>query len=243
MEEIKSRKNPIIVHMKKLGSDSDYRRSQNAFVCDGEKLLFEAVTNGADIKAVLISGKKPDWLPESIPLYKVDQEIIDSVSPLKNPQNIMFSCGIPVQDDVFEIEGFHIILDGLQDPGNVGTIIRTAAAFNVRSVILTGACADPYNPKTIRATMGAIFRQHLAVMDLGGIIDLRIYGAALGCDSRSIREVPLENCAVAIGSEGGGLSSEILQLCDAKIVIPMTPKSESLNAAVAAAIVMWEAGR
>lgn len=248
MEEIKSRKNPLIAHMKKLGVDSDYRYSHMEFVCDGEKLLYEAVANGADIKTVILSGKKPDWLPDTILIYKVEQDIIDSVSPLKNPQNVIFSCGMSKPDEVFDIEGFHIVLEGIQDPGNVGTIIRTAAAFNIKSVILTGACADPYNPKTIRATMGALFRQRLSVMDFGGIIDLklkglRFYGASLGCDSLDIRDIKLENCAVAIGSEGRGLSEEILKLCDGKIIIPMAPQSESLNAAVAAAIVMWEASK
>lgn len=248
MEEIKSRKNPIVAHLKKLGADSDYRRSHKEFVCDGEKLLFEAVSNKADIKAVLLAGKKPDWLNDDIHLYKVAQDIIESVSPLKNPQNVIFSCGMQEQDALPETGGFHVVLEGIQDPGNLGTIIRTAAAFSVSSVILTGACADPYNPKTIRATMGAIFRQRLLATDLGGLIDLklqglRLYGAALGCDSRDVREVALKNCAVAIGSEGSGLSDEILKLCDGKIIIPMAPQSESLNAAVAAAVIMWESSR
>jgi TrmH family RNA methyltransferase len=141
-----------------------------------------------------------------------------------------------------------IILEGVQDPGNVGAVVRTADAFGIGAVVLTGGCADPYNPKTVRATMGAIFRQNIIVTDMSGVAALKLngyllYGASLGEGSRDIREVPLQNAAVAIGSEGHGLSDDMLALCDEKLVIPMSPKSESLNAAVAASIVMWEMRR
>ena len=246
MHEITSRKNKLIVHLKKLGADGDYRREAGEFLCDGEKLLREAVVSGADIKAVLTSGEKPDGLPITIPVYHARQEIIDSVSPLKSPQTILFSCVMPVGPGNAPIEDKPIlILEGVQDPGNVGTILRTASAFGIACVALTGGCADPYNPKTVRATMGAIFRQRIVLLDEGGVAALkskgyRVYGAALGKDSRDIREVSLRNAAVAIGSEGHGLSDVLLALCDEKLVIPMAPDSESLNAAVAAGIVMWE---
>ncbi len=248
MIEIKSRKNPIIVHLKKLGADSNYRRDTGEFLCDGEKLLTEAVLNGAAITAVLCSGKTPDGLPGTVPVYTVPKDIIESVSPLKSPQDVLFSCRMPDSSGSLAADGFHIILEAIQDPGNVGTILRTAGAFNVRSVILTGGCADPYNPKTIRATMGAIFRQpvvHAVLDDLRTLKNagLKIYGAALSDESRDIRDISFQNAAVAIGSEGRGLSPELLDLCNEKIIIPMSPKCESLNAAVAAAIVMWEAAR
>jgi TrmH family RNA methyltransferase len=248
MIEIKSRKNPIIVHMKKLGADSDYRHDAGEFLCDGEKLLNEAVLNGAAVTAVLCSGKKPQGLPGNVPVYTVPKDIIESVSPLKSPQDILFSCRMPVRSGSLGAEGFHIILEGIQDPGNVGTILRTAGAFNVGSVILTGGCADPYNPKTIRASMGAIFRQPILFMELDNIralknSGLKLFGTALNEESRDVRAVSFKDAAVAVGSEGKGLSKELLALCDEKIIIPMSPKCESLNAAVAAAIVMWEAAR
>jgi TrmH family RNA methyltransferase len=248
MNEIVSRKNPLVVHMKKLGADSGYRHEHGEFLCDGEKLLKEALAFGADITSVLYSSKEPEGLPEHVPSYVVAYDILESVSPLKTPQDVIFSCRLP--DGIVSpiTGGFHIILEGIQDPGNVGTILRTAGAFNTGSVILTGDCADPYNPKTIRATMGAIFRQHMTVMELDGIRALkdngfRIYGAALGADSRDVRDVSFQNAAVAIGSEGRGLSPELLSMCDEKIIIPMSPNCESLNAAVAASIIMWEATR
>lgn len=266
MQEIKSRKNPMIIHLKKLGADGDYRHECREFLCDGEKLLREALQSGADIKTVLTSGDRPSWLPEQVPVYRVDHVIIESVSPLKNPQNVLFSCAIPAhdpnssfvgrdaliaplngnaQDAARREETTIIVLEGIQDPGNVGTILRTANAFGIGAVLLMGSCADPYHPKTVRATMGAIFRQRFQSTDIAGIAALkdngcRLYGAALAPGARDIRELRLQNAAVAIGSEGRGLSPELLALCDEKLIVPMAPGSESLNAAVAAAIVMWE---
>jgi TrmH family RNA methyltransferase len=142
-----------------------------------------------------------------------------------------------------------IVLENVQDPGNVGTVIRTANAFRIDAVILTGACADLYQPKTVRATMGAIFRQKVLRIEreyLGDFLrdqGLPLYGAALSDQAQDLRGLPLQHVAVAIGSEGQGLSRELLALCDGELIIPMNPDSESLNAAVAASIVMWEMAR
>jgi len=245
MNEIKSRKNPLIVHLKKLGADGRFRRETGEFLCDGEKLLAEAVASGADIRAVLANGAPAVRLPEYVPVYSVPREIIETVSPLKNPQNVLFSCAVPPREDNTPVAGGVIVLENIQDPGNVGTILRTANAFGIGAVFLTGSCADPYHPKTIRASMGAVFRQRFFVADHDIVAVLkargyRLYGAAPSGDSRDVREFTFENAAVAIGSEGRGLSEEMLSLCDDKLVIPMAPQAESLNAAVAAAVVMWE---
>ncbi|SHH63786.1 RNA methyltransferase, TrmH family [Sporobacter termitidis DSM 10068] len=248
MTEIKSRKNPLIVHLKKLGADGDYRHERGEFLCDGEKLLREAVQNGAEVRAVLTSAGTPPWLPDGVPVYAAGQDILASVSPLKNPQSVLFSCAAPAPGGEPAAEGAVLVLENIQDPGNVGTVLRTANALGIGTVVLTGSCADPYNPKTIRATMGAIFRQRILTLSFDGVAALRtarrrLYGAALAPDSRNIRDVALHNAAVVIGSEGRGLSREMLGLCDEKIIIPMSPGSESLNAAAAAAIVLWEMAR
>jgi RNA methyltransferase, TrmH family len=257
MQELKSRKNPLVVHLKKLGADGGYRRECAEFLCDGEKLLREAVVARAEIKTVFTSGGSLSWLPEHLPVYRVVQELIESVSPHKNPQSVLFSCAIPPYDPISTLvgrgfpdapRGTILILEGIQDPGNVGTILRTANAFGIGAVLLTGNCADPYHPKTVRATMGAIFRRRFYSTDMADIAALKsggykLYGAALAPGARDIRDVPLQNAAVAVGSEGRGLSPELLAMCDEKLIIPMAPESESLNAAVAAAIVMWEASK
>lgn len=141
------------------------------------------------------------------------------------------------------------MLETIQDPGNLGTILRTANALSVDTVILTGDCADVWNPKTVRATMGAVFRQRFYEMERGEMRDylarhgLKLYGAALSDRAGDLRRVDLRAAAVAIGSEGQGLSKELLALCDGELIIPMNAQCESLNAAVAAAIVMWELTR
>lgn len=244
MERLTSRRNDRIVHMKKLGAYRAYRRLHGEFICDGVKLLREAIDHGADITTVLTSGELPEYVPSETDVFEVPGEILDHVSPLKTAQDVVFSCRI--QDGSLSPKGDGIvILERIQDPGNVGTVIRTANAFGIGTVILTGGCADLYNPKTVRATMGAIFRQRIIETDLDGIMSLkdsgmRILGAALGGGSRDLREVSFADCAVAVGSEGSGLSDEMLSICDERVLIPMSEECESLNAAIAASVIMWE---
>ena len=254
METITSRSNPLAVHVKKLGVSRSYRRESGEFLCDGIKLLEDAVKSGAEITTVLASARIPFPLPAGARVLQTERAIIDSLSPMKNSQDILFTCKIPPIGVLYEQEtdcmihspGTRILLDGMQDPGNVGTIIRTADAFGIKCVILTDGCADIYNPKTVRATMGAIFRQQVRGMDYAELAALRDNGArfiaaALGSDCADIADVSLSGAIIAIGGEGRGLSREILSLCDAKITIPIDPACQSLNAAVAAAIIMWEA--
>ena len=139
-----------------------------------------------------------------------------------------------------------MVLEGVQDPGNVGTVLRTASAFGIDLVVLLGGCADLYHPKTVRATMGAVFRQPVWQTDLAGLEKaladwgLPLYGAALTDSARDVRSLPMAGLAVAVGSEGSGLTPALLSLCQGQVIIPMAPWSESLNAAVAAAVLMWE---
>jgi TrmH family RNA methyltransferase len=166
---------------------------------------------------------------------------------MKNSPGPLFTLAIPAEaEPTFERA---ILLENVQDPGNVGTVIRTAAAMGIETVLLCGACADVYSPKTARATMGAIFREkllHCTASEARALADrngLKLYGAALSERAVDIRALPLKNAVVAIGSEGRGLSEELLENCDGELIIPMSPGSESLNAAVAAAIVLWEMAR
>ena len=251
MERITSRRNPLCLHIKKLGAARSYRESCGQFVCDGIKLLEEAVMCDAEICAVLTSTDIPFALSVDSKVYYAARDIIDSLSPLQNSQGVLFTSKIPQKNSletISALKGTHILLDGVQDPGNVGTIIRTASAFGIRSVILTGGCADPYNPKTIRATMGAIFKQVLFNVSSSKLDVLResgrkIIGTVLDGDCSDISEINLKDAIIAIGNEGCGLSSRMLSLCSEKIKIPILPECESLNAAIAAAIIMWEAYR
>lgn len=248
MEQITSRKNPKIQHLKKLGSSKSYRTECEEFLCDGAKLLEEAVSNGAEITSVIYSDECPKGVPLNIPVYEVPRDLIDYISPMKTPQNVVFTCKIPYKSDTVCGNGKYVVLEGVQDPGNVGTVMRTARAMGYDSVILLAGCADLYSPKTVRSTMGAIFRQHAFEADFEFLRSMKangvmLFGAALAEDSVDVRDVKFENFAVCIGSEGKGLSQELLELCDKKIIIPMMQECESLNAAMAAGIIMWESVR
>lgn len=248
METITSRKNPYIVHLRALGRERAARCASGEYVCDGVKLLREALQFGACVTSVLWSGAPALALPDGIAQYSAPQDLVEYASPLVNSPGPVFTVRIPEAAVPARLEHV-IVLENVQDPGNVGTVLRTANALGMDAVILAGACADLYSPKTVRATMGAIFRQPVIVCDLEQLRallqthSLKLYGAALTEKALDLRAVSLDRAAVAIGSEGRGLSAELLQLCDGQIIIPMRPEAESLNAAVAAAVVMWEIAR
>jgi TrmH family RNA methyltransferase len=254
--------------MKKLGANRAYREECGQFLCDGAKLLAEAVKSGIEVVAVMTSANALVALPPDTRVCSAPRELIDSLSPLKNAQDTLFTCKTPPSGGVVDTEGTLILLDGIQDPGNLGTIIRTADAFRIKSAILTGMCADRWNPKTIRSSMGAVFRQkvyQMGIRELEGLRDggARFIGAVCGRgDRRGVQRLQwgaraseaaetgcgafgnrLEGAIIAIGNEGQGLSEDVLSLCGEKVAIPIAPDCESLNAAVAAAILMWEAGR
>jgi TrmH family RNA methyltransferase len=173
--------------------------------------------------------------------------VLESASPFNNSRDMLFACRIPEGSFDFGAVDLRVILDGVQDPGNLGAVIRAADAFEIGEVILTGACADLYNPKTVRASAGAIFRQRTVRMSPPDIARMRqegrvraIYGAAAD-GAVGVRAAALSGCAVAIGSEGAGISPAVASLCDATLSIPMSPRADSLNAAVSASVIMWEA--
>lgn len=247
-ERITSRANPLIARLKKLKSRRSARRQEGVFLCEGPKMLAEALKWGAEIDTVVcVEGMQLPRLPDSVRVAEVPEELLTLVSDTEAPQGIVFLCKMPAAeaDDAAQWRRM-IVLDGLQDPGNVGTIWRTADAFGADGLVLCNHCADPWNPKTVRATMGAVFR--LPVMEceldeLTGIIrrqEVPLYATALREDTEDLRSANLRKAAVIIGSEGRGVSEQALALCDKTLKIPMTERCESLNAAVAASVVLWE---
>lgn len=249
MEKITSRKNRIITHLRSTANDRAYREKCREFICDGEKTLREALEYGAEVKCVLWKSIAGDAeLPESVQQCIAPPELFEYASPLKSSAGPVFTVKMPDMSGDCKIERV-IVLENLQDPGNVGTVIRTANAFNIDAVILVGACADLYNPKTVRASMGAIFRQRVLEMDIPQLDELTqrqslpLFGAALSEGAADLRMVEIHRAAVAVGSEGRGLSKQMLDICGGELIIPMNPDSESLNAAVAASVIMWEMSR
>jgi len=251
MEQITSRKNPLITHIRKLISDRAYRRDCGEFLGDGVKLLEEAVKwNAPIICVVYTAGTALPALPDGVRVVQVPEDVMGSISPMKAPQGALFLCRMPAQAAPEHLTGDrYLVLDGLQDPGNVGTIWRTADALGADGLLLTDGCADPWNHKTVRATMGACFRlpvYEVKRQDLPALLErsaLPLYATALREDTLDLRDADLARCAVVIGSEGRGVSEEVLAMSEKTLKIPMRERCESLNAAAAATVVLWEMAR
>lgn len=249
METISSRKHAYIRRVRLLASDGAFRREQGEYLCDGIKTLLEALRFGARVTSVLWKDRPGEIeLPPETGQYCAPADLFDYASPMVNSPGPLFTVAIRGCAKPGRLAGA-LVLEGVQDPGNVGTVIRTANAFGVDAVILTGDCADLYHPKTVRATMGAIFRQRVLEIETSLLPaflkdqGLPLYAAALDSNAVDIRELSLRNAALAVGSEGHGLSRELIEASARTVIIPMEADSESLNAAVAAAVLMWESVR
>ncbi|MEA4932777.1 MAG: RNA methyltransferase, partial [Lawsonibacter sp.] len=242
-ERITSRKNPLMAQIRKLTSSRSFRREQGLLYGDGTKLLQEALRWSAPLTTVVAAeGTPAPELPGQVRLIEVPEDVMASISPMESPQGILFLSRLPDTVPPVRLEGNrYLILDGLQDPGNVGTIWRTADALGADGLILVNGCADPWNPKTIRATMGACFRLPVyegKIENLGELLEcsgLPLYATALRENTADLRQADLSRCAVAIGSEGSGVSQELLDISGGRLKIPMRARCESLNAAAAAA--------
>jgi len=242
-ERITARKNPRLQQVRKLLSSRKERLETGLFVADGTKLLEEAAKY-ADLDTVILSDGVDAQVPEHVRLVRVPEDVMSSISPMQTPQGALFLCRIP-ESKPFVPQKRMLILDGIQDPGNLGTILRTADALQVPVVLLEG-CADPYNHKTVRASMGAVFRtppiraEWEQVRQACFQAKIPVGVTALSETARDIRKWDLRDMAVVIGSEGQGVRPQILETADARLIIPMDSRCESLNAAVAATIVLWQ---
>ena len=244
MTRITSRKNPLLQQVRRLLTSKKERETAGLFVADGTKLLREAVQWYDGLETVILSDGVEAALPDNVQVVTVPQDVMASISPMETPQGALFLCRIP-EKKAFAPKPGMLLLDGIQDPGNIGTILRTADALDVPVALLEG-CADPYNHKTVRASMGAVFRTPVqqttwqeakAACEKAGI---PVAVTALSDRAVDIREGRLSETAVVIGSEGQGVRNEILASAQRELIIPMNPHCESLNAAVAASIVMWQ---
>lgn len=250
MEQITSRQNPLVAQIRKLNHDRKFRREQGLFPGEGPKLLAEALKAGTTVRTVVTAPGVEVTCPETVRRVVVPTDLLESLCDTKTPQGVLFLAEMPRSAPPERLSGErYLVLDGVQDPGNVGTIWRTADALGADGLILVNGCADPFAPKTVRATMGACFRlpvYEVAAKELPGLLEdsgLPLYATALREDTIDIKTAQLQRCAVIIGSEGRGVSRELLEASARTIKIPMRERCESLNAAVAAAVVLWEAWR
>lgn len=263
--KITSRQNPLIVRLSKL-SDRKNRDAEGLFRLDGVKLTVEALMNGIIPEYVfmtedmLASGKLDERLAV-IPddrLYPVTDEVLAKLTDEKAPQGVIAFIRTDAAKNITFTDGADragdhrtLLLSSIRDPGNVGTIIRSACAMGLDRVYLSADCADILSPKTLRASMGMALRQNITVVDsdIKLVEALRrggteVFAAALRDGSARLGEFRLpEKVCFVIGNEGHGLSDELIDACGGTVIIPMAPGCESLNAAMAAGIIAWEMRR
>jgi TrmH family RNA methyltransferase len=261
---ITSKSNSTIVKIGKLETKK-YRYEEQLFVCNGIKLFLEAAKYGAKIRYIVLknSADFEEKIIKEIKAEKlkgadiicVSDEVFEKLSEENSPQGIICVCQFMENMHTFSttVKNVNqdervIILESIRDPGNLGTIIRNAVAFGFDKIILSSDCADIYSSKVIRSAMGATFKIKIDIVSniVMSIIDLRtsgynVLGAALIENSKILGEYQISPKDIfVIGNEGHGLSSQVIEACDDTVYIPMCDNTESLNAGMAAGIIMWE---
>lgn len=256
---ITSKDNEFVKHVKKL-KEKKYREEYGEFIVEGIKMLQEAISEQAKIKQIVVcedcknSGGIPQDLLYEIAKYDcvyVNEKVFTQMTDVSNPQGILAiidKSGNKEAEIDFKAD-LILVLDNIQDPGNMGTILRTADSINLKQILVSKGSSDVYNPKVVRSTMGAIFR--VKVIECENLVKtikelkkhkINVLATDLKTD-KSIYDVDYKKSAVVIGNEANGVSSEILEVVDQRIKIPMLGKTESLNAAVATSIILYEAKR
>lgn len=220
-----------------------YRKKTKTFIVEGFHSVLEAYKSGNIIELII---EKDVALPFDVPTIYVTKEIINKISSVDAPTNIMALC--KMKEEKIEYGNKILLLDNVQDPGNLGTIIRSAAAFDIDSIVLSPDTVDMYNPKVVRSTQGMLFHIPIVVKDLATVIDelkekeIPIYGTRVeyGEDVTNLKEKDKKQFALIMGNEGSGVSSNILDKCDKSLFIDMNERVESLNVAVATSILLYE---
>lgn len=250
-EKISSRKNENVRVVRELLRSAKYRSEMDLFAVEGDHLCGELADCASNIEYFLYTERALEKYPETVrkaaekafEAAVITEELSEYISDTKSPQGLFAAAerfGSPISKDAQRL----VVLDGVQDPGNVGTIIRTTEAFGLDGIVYVNNCADRFSPKTLRASMGSAFRVPSLIPTVDSLAkfleSFTVYGAMLDETAKRLGEVNFpEKTAIVIGSEGSGISPEIAAICDEKIYIPIKG-AESLNAAMAAAVIMWE---
>jgi TrmH family RNA methyltransferase len=256
LEHIESKDNILIKDIKKL-KEKKYRKDSKMFLVEGFRFIEEALDSDFEVVQIFISARGEvkyenslvkNKLQKNTKVYSISDSLFKSICDTESPQGIIAA----VRNKSSQIKyngGFYMLADKIQDPGNMGTIIRTAHAAGAMGVIITKGTVDIYNEKTLRATMGSIFKIPILYdKDLSLVQELRTNGfklvtSSLDCDN-NFYDIDLKgNVIISVGNEGNGISEEVYDISDLKIKIPMPGGAESLNAAVAASIMMYEVVR
>ena len=222
-----------------------YRDEFGIYLVEGEHLVEEAYKSGVLDKVIVLDGESYSY--DNI-IY-VSYEVMKAISSLDTPNRIM---GVCKKKESSELVGKkYLLLDGVQDPGNLGTIVRSAVAFNIDTIVLSDDTVDLYNPKVLRSTQGMIFHTNIIECDLVDVInqlhsnDITVYGTDVnnGIDARELSDLDKTSFALVMGNEGNGVRKEIKELCDKNLYINMNENVESLNVGVATSILLYELGR
>ena len=247
-EYLTSLKNPRIQALRGL-KDRKGRLEENAFLVEGDKMVREALASGFPVRALIVREDRtiPEGLPEHLPVYVLPERVFSALSDTRTPQGL--AAEVAMQPGKPE-GGRLIVLDGVQDPGNVGTILRTADAAGLDGAVLGPDCADVFSPKTLRATMGSIFRMGLLFPENLADCLKTLRGEGYSILSSQLDGEPFyerrpvgEKWALVIGNEGSGVSAEVKAEATHRVRLPMRGGAESLNAAIAAGIMMYELTR
>ena len=266
---ITSRNNATVKWVASL-QDKKWREREKCFIAEGEKLSYEAIKANLPLHSIFVCESKKDKIIDklsellvsdsykNLPVYVLADNVFEKISTEKAPQGVISaikSLDFFYNNDIIYNEEFFLdenekalALYSVRDPGNLGSVIRSAVAFGVDHIVLTADCADIYNPKTVRSAMGSLYRTKVTIVkDFESFISAakhngrRVFAAELSENAKSLHEVGLtRGDIVIIGNEGHGISKDISTICSGSVYIPISKKTESLNASVAAAIFMWE---
>lgn len=252
-KQITSRQNEKIKNCVKLINNAKFRVSCGLFVVEGAKIVKDAIKSETEVVRAFVSAefikKNPKLAEElsqkALEIFKVPSDIFAKISDTTTSQEIICVCKLPNLTTNLQADGRYILCENLQDPANLGTIIRTANALNFEGIITIAGC-DVFSPKAVRATMGAVFTIPLfrfetvsSAMNAIKAVRLESYATVVR-GGQDLTKSDFKSGVILIGNEGNGLSEEIVSLADQKISIPMKENADSLNAAAAATIVMWE---
>ena len=255
MQGITSKDNEFIKHIKKL-KDKKYRDISNEYVIEGIKLVAEAIQEKAPIKKVILCDdcEKNAVIPKDL-MYEiakqeciyVSEKVFKYLSEVQTPQGILAIIEKNSQDtEIDYTQDIIVALDDVQDPGNLGTILRTVDSIDLTQILISKGTADAYNPKVVRSTMGAIFR--VKIIECENLKQtlkeikkhkFKIVVSSLQTEN-TIYDINYNKKVIVIGNEANGVEQEIQDLADEKIKIPMIGKTESLNASVATGIILYE---
>ena len=251
---VTSKENPLIKLTSLLQSSTKARRENGLYVLEGLRICFDAYENGILFDKLIISDTAQQKYSDDIDklsqksneCFKIPDSLFKKISDTATPQGIIAIAKIPCNDiNQVDINGRYIALENVADPSNLGAVARTAEALGVSGIILSSLGCDPYSPKALRASMGTLLRMPvIQLKDFSGEIKnigLKTYSCVVDSTAKDIKEISFENgCVLIIGNEANGITDSMKAVSDELITIPMSGRAESLNAAVAASISMWE---